>query len=641
MGIEQLVEMYKGNPGPLEAKVEKDQQGQKPGDLPKDFEEALALQKIAELQQGAQNQQAMQAGGAQPSVVERLKQMLASAQQRQQAQPMPGQPPQFQPPQGQPPMPQGPQGGPPPSPQGQPVMAAHGGSIAQLVSNLGRHYAGGGIIAFTKGGNEGLSDEDRQKLEAQTAIYVAAAQQRAAEEAANAPPTPAPEEATSAAGDIWRALTNPIKNAASSIATAVPEALRQSGEYAKLKQQRDETVPGFFEELTPTQRAARLKQARELAAQMSQGQTQSNAAPNAEPTASVSATAPAYSDSEVEKLKRLAAARSQTGINTNPALQPRPTATVNTSGGGGGGGGGGNRVNTGGGTPSTSQQPAQDSLRALSEKYIREEMGLNPETESDKIVARGRKIMGLDELLAEKSKRADAREAAQKQIQGSRTPAWVEALSAAGRPVRGGIGTLLNQMGGAAESTRNSYAAQDLAFQKELDGLRDVITDAKINGNKELAKEGMAAYKEVDARRKAALTSATSLLNTDATTEASLQRAREAAAGRAQFAGAQLEERKAKRLQDQANFLSKLQLQHEGLLNKDQEYNGMVKQKQFLELQMTVTQDEAKRAKLADQLEAQQAKMAAYATSKIGGGTAGAANIPPPPPNAVREVKKS
>jgi hypothetical protein len=140
MGIEQLVEAYKGNPAPLEEKVQKAQQGQAPGEIPADLEEAIALQKIANLKQGAQNQQAMQAGGAQLSVVEKLRQILASADQRQQ-----GQPPMM-PQGGQPQMPQG-------APQGQPVMAARGGSIDQLMSNLGRHYAGGGIVAFDNGGD--------------------------------------------------------------------------------------------------------------------------------------------------------------------------------------------------------------------------------------------------------------------------------------------------------------------------------------------------------------------------------------------------------------------------------------------------------------------------------------------------------
>jgi hypothetical protein len=66
-GIDQLVDTYKGYPQPLQAKVQKAQQGQPPGEIPPDLEEAMALQKIAELRNSAQGQQAMQAGGAQQS----------------------------------------------------------------------------------------------------------------------------------------------------------------------------------------------------------------------------------------------------------------------------------------------------------------------------------------------------------------------------------------------------------------------------------------------------------------------------------------------------------------------------------------------------------------------------------------------
>jgi hypothetical protein len=69
-------------------------------------------------------------------------------------------------------------------------------------------------------------------------------------------------------------------------------------------------------------------------------------------------------------------------------------------------------------------------------------------------------------------------------------------------------------------------------YQKELAQLRDVITDARINGNTELVKQGMAAYKEVDARRGRAATNATSLVATDERTETSKQIAKDAAATR-------------------------------------------------------------------------------------------------------------
>jgi hypothetical protein len=175
MGIDQLVNAYKGNPQPLQAKVQQAQKGQPPGAIPPDLEEAIALQKITELRNSAQAQQAMQAGGAQPSIVEKLRQMLG-AEQRQQAQPpqMPqmAQGPQAMP-QGQPPMPQGPQGQ-PPMPQGQPVMAASGGSIDQLMSNIGRHYAGGGIVSFFGGGDTmGMASAQDQELANQAAELAA------------------------------------------------------------------------------------------------------------------------------------------------------------------------------------------------------------------------------------------------------------------------------------------------------------------------------------------------------------------------------------------------------------------------------------------------------------------------------------
>ena len=50
-------------------------------------------------------------------------------------------------------------------PQGMPVRAAHGGNIAQLMSNLGNHYGNGGIVAFRTGENVQLSEEEEQKKE--------------------------------------------------------------------------------------------------------------------------------------------------------------------------------------------------------------------------------------------------------------------------------------------------------------------------------------------------------------------------------------------------------------------------------------------------------------------------------------------
>jgi hypothetical protein len=93
-------------------------------------------------------------------------------------------------------------------------------------------------------------------------------------------------------------------------------------------------------------------------------------------------------------------------------------------------------------------------------------------------------------------------------------------------------------MGAGNVSAREAYEAQDLKYQAELAQLRDVITDARINGNTELVKQGMAAYKEVDARRGRAATNATSLVKTDEDTEMRKEIAKGRIAGAAASAGA-------------------------------------------------------------------------------------------------------
>jgi hypothetical protein len=53
----------------------------------------------------------------------------------------------------------------------QPVMAARGGSIDQLMSNLGSHYAGGGIIAFDEGGDVEEDDNEERIRKSRMASF--------------------------------------------------------------------------------------------------------------------------------------------------------------------------------------------------------------------------------------------------------------------------------------------------------------------------------------------------------------------------------------------------------------------------------------------------------------------------------------
>jgi len=109
MGINQIVNANLGNPAPLAKKVEQSQQGQQgqPGKLPLDLKYALALQEIDALKKAAANQQSMQAGGEQPTVVDKLEQMLkGDSEQAQPQQGGPNEPAPFNPQQaaqGQPP----------------------------------------------------------------------------------------------------------------------------------------------------------------------------------------------------------------------------------------------------------------------------------------------------------------------------------------------------------------------------------------------------------------------------------------------------------------------------------------------------------------------------------------------------------
>jgi hypothetical protein len=166
MGINQLAQMYLGNPQPLAQKVQQAQQQAKPGQIPPDLEEAMALQKIQEMRNAFGNQQALQAGGPQPTVVDQLKQMLAPQQQAVAAPQgmapgaMPGMPPQA-------------------APQMPQMRAARGGSIESLRSNLGSEYHGGGIVAFS-GEDESLVEGDDQEELAPADLTAAVKRQLAA-----------------------------------------------------------------------------------------------------------------------------------------------------------------------------------------------------------------------------------------------------------------------------------------------------------------------------------------------------------------------------------------------------------------------------------------------------------------------------
>lgn len=471
-GIDQLVNTYKGNPQPLQAKVQQAQgqmqsqmkqqaqQGQPPGAIPPDLEEALALQQIAELRQGAQNQQAMQAGGAQPTVVQKLQQMLGGMQQQAQ-------------------MPQ--------APQGSPVMAARGGSIAHLVSNLGQNYAGGGIVAFD--GTNGSKVED-----------------------------PAKESSSQFAQDIAQ------------LPQAFDDLKQRVREEDAIKAEQDRRMAQYKQDKLAAQQKTSLfnylfgSPEREKA-----GVAKLTELSNAPSAAGKPATAP-----DLGTIRSQLNAADAARFAEKPAPKPpvpvanapaAPSPAVNVGIGGG---------------PAAPAKPAAeptDPMEVALRKSIMAALAKDPEAIRKKAIEENTKSIGLDALLKPAQDRAAAREARIKEIQGSRQPLWIDALMSAGKPTKGGIAGVLQNMAVGAISGKQNYEAEDLKFLDELNKLNSEIDKARIEGRYKDVAAGKDAVKDLIAEQRQAEQSGTSLLTNKESARSRERIAEEGRLSRAQAAG--------------------------------------------------------------------------------------------------------
>lgn len=281
------------------------------------FVRFLVESRLEQLTKALQNQAGSQAqeNAPQGTISDKIQQAagiaaLQSAQQRQAAQQM-----QQQASQAQMPVPEGIA-----QPQAQ-SEADYGVASAPMDSEM-FNFAPGGIVAFANPEKEKkqlVKDEDDDKLDPEVAKKIVAEMQ--ARSGANAPP---PEEKTSMAGDLVRSIVNPL-------VSGIQSGFQNTTDYAKLKTQRDEAAPGFFEQLTPTERAERMLKTKELNAQMGKvGTAPAPAAPAPAPGGIAT-----IADSETQKLARLAA-NPPAAQNMNPALQPNrnvpppPPPAVNT-----------------------------------------------------------------------------------------------------------------------------------------------------------------------------------------------------------------------------------------------------------------------------------------------------------------------
>lgn len=266
------------------------------------FVRFLVESRLEQLTKALQNQAGSQAqeNAPQGTISDKIQQAagiaaLQSAQQRQAAQQM-----QQQASQAQMPVPEGIA-----QPQAQ-SDAEYGVASAPVDSEM-FNFAPGGIVAFANPEKEKkqlVKDEEDDKLDPEIAKKIVAEMQ--ARSGANAP---APEEKTSMAGDLFRSVVNPL-------VSGIKSGIQNTADYGNLMAQRNEAAPGFFEQLTPTERAARLKQTKELNTQL--GQVGTAPVPAPAPAPGGIAT---IADPETQKLARLAA-NPPAAQNMNPALQP-------------------------------------------------------------------------------------------------------------------------------------------------------------------------------------------------------------------------------------------------------------------------------------------------------------------------------
>jgi hypothetical protein len=192
---------------------------------------------------------------------------------------------------------------PPIIPPGTPQPDAQPQGIDTLETNVGDAYAEGGIIGRTQHFQSKGSVQD--------------------------PEAKKEEEATSQAGDLMRAIFNAIGGGA-----------QRTMDYGKLKAQKEEARPGFFESLTPTQKAERLKQSALLSQQMSEIGDKGEIAPtypkagaptfktyaaDSQPDAAEKSTA-----AETSKLFNLAATPGAEAVPPTKVSAPKPSTTQQT-----------------------------------------------------------------------------------------------------------------------------------------------------------------------------------------------------------------------------------------------------------------------------------------------------------------------
>jgi len=106
----------------------------------------------------------------------------------------------------------------------------------------------------------------------------------------------------------------------------------------------------------------------------------------------------------------------------------------------------------------------------------------------------------------------------------------------------------------------------------------------------------------------------------------------------ASSAAERMEDRKQARMQQNAQFLDKMEATWASTYAKDPVYKGLSDQRKFIEMQRSIEKDEKKLSNLDAKLDDVNTKMIERGNSLRGSG--GGSSFSAPPPNAVREIKK-
>ena len=556
------------NPQMLQQKVQ--QAGQQPNGIPNDLLDMLALQQVVDAQEHAKAQLslAQASQGQPPPIADQLKQKATANARGELQQKLATMQQQAS--------------------QQQAQAQAQPQGIDSAPSNLGRSYAGGGIIAFDSGGQAPSASEPAKYL-AEFGIPAAIAKY-----GYSAIADIAPGLGMSKAEVLKEVAKAPLRLAegagSTGAAVGVGGAALSAGAANALSNQSDE----ILDQLSTDQggdtgiSAAIIRQARNTAP------SKAEAAPAAEK--------PKSGPTMVDPRGTFAGAyRGQrTDAKPEDAPAPKDDATLKAitaimrSGSGGG---------------SDLKMPVDPNAEYWMKKS-KETYEKDPDAEFKTSAERHKQYVGLDALLKEQQDRIAAQEDLYKNTQSGRSGIQQALLGFAHADPRKGLG--LAMAGGAEQYNKanDEWNAEDVKFSGDMMKLKNDVTKAKIEGRTADAAAGQKAIDELMAAKRTAMQSGTQMVDVKERSEAGVLQAkirvREMQANKAIASGQLLQ---AKQLHEQNRLdeaISKAIDRAGQLAIRDKQVQKNDDRLQFIGNVLSGTKDEARVQKLIEERRALQ-----------------------------------